>query len=351
MPGKSEWAPASASSPAATPGMPRAVGGGSPGASGAPRALSPSWVPRHALRPEADLSGEGDGAGNYNSRHAAGMGGGKLRLAVLIAAEDAGRARTNCTGRSFKIAISRRLIAILLFRILVSAGMLAACRGPCLISSRARHLQSAASPGRWEQAFRRRPALQLCGWPSPAVRVVLPRWLGVLAPSQQAREQNVPERARDFKLIYRFPGIKYCRALSRMKLLQTAFTGLILPPAWFLCWQNQMSQAQCLYSTGIACFAGVMLYAMSYYFRRIIGMMYLNEDGTMLRVAHLTFWGRRNDIYCPVETVMTLTDVGDDQNELLLRFKQYGEDRFLYFTLRFGQVVDKEGFTKVFGKI
>lgn len=94
-----------------------------------------------------------------------------------------------------------------------------------------------------------------------------------------------------------------------------------------------------------------MLYAMSYYFRRLIGMMYLNQDGTVLKVAHLTFWGRRKDVCCPVESVMMLDDVGEDRNELLICLKQYDGNQFFYFTLRFGQVVDKEGFVRVFGRL
>lgn len=133
--------------------------------------------------------------------------------------------------------------------------------------------------------------------------------------------------------------------------MQTAITILVLPPIWYLYWQNQVTQPECLWSTGVACFATIMLYGMSFYLRRIIGMMYLNEDGTLLKVAHLTFWGRRKDIYCPVETVMTLGDMGEGKNEFLLRFQQYDNNQFLYFTLRLGQVVDREKFAKVFGGV
>ncbi|XP_042294232.1 transmembrane protein 186 [Sceloporus undulatus] len=175
-----------------------------------------------------------------------------------------------------------------------------------------------------------------------------PRWLGTLAHSQE--QKSSLEGMKHFRLIYRFPGIRYCRALSRLKLLQTALTLLILPPVWVLYWQNQVPPSLCLYCTGIACFAAAMLYGMSFYLRRIIGLMYLSKDGTLLKVSHLTFWGKRKDIYCPVETVMTLGDVGEDGNDLLLRFQQYNRESFLYFSLRLGKIVDPEGFAKVFGQ-
>ncbi|NXF43514.1 TM186 protein, partial [Oceanites oceanicus] len=171
------------------------------------------------------------------------------------------------------------------------------------------------------------------------------------APAAAVRQKAADEKTEEFKLVYRFPGIKYCRVLSRLKLLQTATTMVMLPPICYLYLQDQVSQNMLLYTTGIAFFAGAMLYGMSYFFRRIIGLIYLSETGRTVKVAHLTFWGRRNDIYCPIETVMTLDEVGDSKGELLLQFKQYNSTDILYFTIKFGQIVDRQKFTQIFGKL
>ncbi|NXC14074.1 TM186 protein, partial [Corythaeola cristata] len=165
------------------------------------------------------------------------------------------------------------------------------------------------------------------------------------------QQKAVDKKTEKFKLVYRFPGIKYCRMLSRLKLLQTATTMVMLPPVCYLYLQDQVSQNILLYTTGIALFAGAMLYGMSYYFRRIIGLIYLNDTDRTVRVAHLTFWGRRNDIYCPLETVMTLDEVGDSKGELLLQFKRYNSTDVLYFTLKYGQIVDRQKFTQIFGEL
>nr|XP_020664239.1 transmembrane protein 186 [Pogona vitticeps] len=179
-----------------------------------------------------------------------------------------------------------------------------------------------------------------------------PEELGRSAPSRHTPlQKSSGEDSEPFRMIYYFPAIRACRALSRVKLAQTGFTVLALPAAWVLYGQDLLALNVCLYATGIAGFALAMLYAMSFYLRRIIGMMYLSRDDTLLKVSHLTFWGRRKDIYCPVETVMTLADVGEHKNKVFLRFKQYNMSRFLYFTLRFGRVVDQEGFLHVFGEL
>ncbi|GAB0196383.1 transmembrane protein 186 [Grus japonensis] len=171
------------------------------------------------------------------------------------------------------------------------------------------------------------------------------------APAAAVQQKAVDGKREEFTLVYRFPGIKYCRVLSRLKLLQTATTVVILPPICYLYLQDQVSQNILLYTTGVALFAGAMLYGMSYFFRRIIGLIYLNETGRTVKVAHLTFWGRRNDIYCPIETVMTLDEAGDSKGELLLQFKRYNSTDVLYFTVKFGQIIDRQKFTQIFGEL
>lgn len=151
--------------------------------------------------------------------------------------------------------------------------------------------------------------------------------------------------------IYTFPHIRHLRAVSRLKLLQTAITGVILPPVFFLYLNGDVSFFLVGYTTGIALFAGVMLYTASHFFRRVVGMMYLDPSQTTLKVSHLTFWGRRNDIYMPVSDVMTIGDTGDSINETILRLKRYSSAETLYFSTHFGQVMDKEGFHKVFGNL
>lgn len=78
-------------------------------------------------------------------------------------------------------------------------------------------------------------------------------------------------------------------------------------------------------------------------------MMYLDPSQTTLKVSHLTFWGRRNDIYLPVSDVMTIGDTGDGVNETILRLRTYSSPQTFYYSKHFGKVVDEQGFGKVFG--
>lgn len=154
-----------------------------------------------------------------------------------------------------------------------------------------------------------------------------------------------------YTMIYSLPHIKLIRAVSRLKLLQTGITVVILPPVFFFYLQGDVPLFLVSYTTGIALFAGVMLYTASHFFRRVVGMMYLNPSQTTLKVSHLTFWGRRHDIYLPVSDVMTIGDTGDSINETVLKLKRYSSPQTMYFSTHFGRVVDKQGFQKVFGTL
>lgn len=155
---------------------------------------------------------------------------------------------------------------------------------------------------------------------------------------------------QNYSMIYNLPHIKLLRAVSRLKLLQTAITVVLLPPVYVLYFLGHTTFFLVSYTTGIALLAGVMLYTASHFVRRVVGIMYLDPSQNTLRVSHLTFWGKRHDFHLPVADVMTIMDAGDSPNELILKLKRYSTPETMYFSTYYGQVVDRQGFEKVFGK-
>ncbi|XP_029358095.1 transmembrane protein 186 [Echeneis naucrates] len=181
---------------------------------------------------------------------------------------------------------------------------------------------------------------------------------GVQPPPQSRHGPLIPKitahrysdlSTKKYTMIYTLPYIKLLRAVSRLKLLQTAITVAILPPVYVLYLLGDVPFFLVSYTTGIAVFAGVMLYTASHFFRKVVGMMYLDPSETTLKVSHLTFWGKRHDIYLPVADVMTIGDTGDAANEIILKLKRYSSPQTFYFSTYYGRVVDKSGFERVFG--
>ncbi|KAM5131318.1 transmembrane protein 186 [Callospermophilus lateralis] len=175
------------------------------------------------------------------------------------------------------------------------------------------------------------------------------KWVGNRSPT--LKEKPPSEENEKFQMVYRFNAIRAFGYVSRLKVAQTALTVVALPPGFYWYSQGLMTfNSLCLLS-GIAGFALVMLCWMSYFFRRLVGILYVNESGTVLRVAHLTFWGWRQDTYCPVADVMPLTETKDRPQDLFVRIQQYSGKQTFYLTLRHGRVVDRERFTQVFGTL
>ncbi|KAM3864655.1 transmembrane protein 186 [Diretmus argenteus] len=174
---------------------------------------------------------------------------------------------------------------------------------------------------------------------------------GPVIPQVTALAKYSDLSAQKYSMIYTLPHIKLLRAVSRLKLLQTGITVVMLPPVYYFYLQGDVPFFLVSYATGIALFAGVMLYTASHFLRRVVGMMYLDPSQTTLKVSHLTFWGRRRDMYLPVSDVMTTWETGDAVGESILKLKRYSSPQTLYFSTRFGHVVDKEGFEKVFGTL
>lgn len=143
--------------------------------------------------------------------------------------------------------------------------------------------------------------------------------------------------------------MRLLRAMSRLKLLQTSITVLLLPPVTLLHLQGSVSLPFVCYSAAVALLAGVMLYTASHFLQRVVGAMYLDQSQRTLKVSHLTFWGRRHDILLPVEDVMTVGDSGDSPGEIILRLRRFSNSHIFYFSTRLGRVVNTQGFQKVFG--
>ncbi|KAM4819886.1 transmembrane protein 186 [Thomomys bottae] len=154
-----------------------------------------------------------------------------------------------------------------------------------------------------------------------------------------------------FQMVYRFGSIRAFGFISRLKLAQTTLTVVALPPALYSYSQGLLTHTTMCLVGGVASFALVMLYWMSSFFRRLVGILYVNESCTLLRVAHLTFWGRRQDTYCPVADVVPLTETRDRPQDLFMRIQQYSGKQTFYLTLRYGRILDRERFSQVFGTL
>ncbi|GBL98767.1 Transmembrane protein 186 [Araneus ventricosus] len=151
--------------------------------------------------------------------------------------------------------------------------------------------------------------------------------------------------------IYFFPHIRTAAICSRFKLYQTAVTLAAVP--WSISLYNDgLIEASSLgVISGCATLACCTLYLLSYYFRRLIGILFLSEDEESVQISHLTFWGRKKDIIVPLQDIIPLADSACNANDIYIKLKRFSCEDKLYFTLKYGKILDKAKFEKVFGTL
>lgn len=154
-----------------------------------------------------------------------------------------------------------------------------------------------------------------------------------------------------FTKIYFLPQITVLRMLSRLKIYQTGITLLVLPATGYLAAVGTVPFSVFQYSASLAMFAGAMLYVMSGFFRRVIGMIAIDETQTVLRVSHMTFWGKRRDRYINVGEVVPLSETPDNVRDVYVHFRTYTNNDVLYLSLKCGHILDWSLLEKVLGDV
>ncbi|XP_029639015.1 transmembrane protein 186 [Octopus sinensis] len=154
-----------------------------------------------------------------------------------------------------------------------------------------------------------------------------------------------------FEVIYRFPYIVHMHLLSRFKIYQTAFSVAAVPLCYAMHSNGQLSLELCHYVVVYSIVACAMLYVFSFYLRRLVGIIAYNSVEDLVKVSHLTFWGGRKDIFLHVKSVVPLSDMSDNPNDIFVKFRQYDNEEVLFLVLKFGGIKDMEKFQLVLGDI
>lgn len=103
----------------------------------------------------------------------------------------------------------------------------------------------------------------------------------------------------DYQVIYRYPGIEGIRSLSRLKIYSFLIT-LVLPPVTYIAEYHQLLEenaalAMALLSASLTVsttLVGILL-------KDFVGIIYYNDKKDIVKIASLSYTGRRNDDYIP----------------------------------------------------
>ena len=164
------------------------------------------------------------------------------------------------------------------------------------------------------------------------------------APFPTTRYSTSTEEKDDFKPVYRLPLIIAARAICRLKLYQTAIvaglTGFSI-----------ISQANLTLPIILSTVSLAMLAVMGEFFRRLIGLIYVNPETNKVKIAHLTFWGNRREVIHNITDIVPISDTRDRYSDIFVKVNFYDKStRPFYLSIRYGLIYDKELFKRVIGE-
>ncbi|KAI2810976.1 hypothetical protein BLOT_002146 [Blomia tropicalis] len=169
--------------------------------------------------------------------------------------------------------------------------------------------------------------------------------------SFNSKNKQVIDQSK-WNTIYRFPLIVPARLFSRCKLYLTSISVISLPVIFKFYLDGLVATSDFFTVIGCNFFSLILLYGFGHLFRRLIGSIYLSKDGKSVRISHLTFFGNRQETIVDLNEITPLTDSNININDLFLKVTSdelKSIERPLYMSLRFGGIIDRQGFAKIFG--
>ncbi|XP_068203120.1 transmembrane protein 186 [Palaemon carinicauda] len=163
---------------------------------------------------------------------------------------------------------------------------------------------------------------------------------------------NSLNRNGEFEIIYKFPHIALVRGVCRLKIYQSTITFVSVPIISYFSYLGILTSQDVIFTLTSSGLALLMLLVMGEFFRKFVGHIYYNSQKDLVKISHLTFWGRRNDIIVPREDLAPFSDEAVNLKDIYIPLHRYSEsNNLLYISLRFGGVTNLKKFIDVFGEL
>lgn len=215
----------------------------------------------------------------------------------------------------------------------------------CLPIGRTLLSRSLRLPSSAPSSYRCLCASQLVLRPTPLAACAFTRFQSTTV------KEDTPESPPDYVPVYRFNYLRGVRLISRLKIYQTAWSVILCMPMAGYYAMGHVEGDILATTVGISAFACVMLYVMSSYFSRAIGLISLSRDNKTVRLSHLDFWGKRKDVFVDIDNVLPLSELPERITAPYIKLKRYDVKDFLLFSIRYGIIVDRDKFELIFGNL
>lgn len=165
--------------------------------------------------------------------------------------------------------------------------------------------------------------------------------------STEDQDKEVGRPKLEYKCIYLFPPINIIRIVQRFQLL--VYSTLFPAAVAYVCTVPAPSYMMMGFVA-----TNVMLMPLVFYMMpRMIGSMFVGGLGDVvdtLQVSRLSFFGNRKDSFYKIENVKPLSEV-THVNLVYSKFELYNKKEKLYLFHSYSQVLDKELYEIIFGRM
>merc|ERR1712142_238051 len=140
------------------------------------------------------------------------------------------------------------------------------------------------------------------------------------SPSSTPPTNSALDNEVTWENLFRFNYIPVVVFLSRLKILQTGVTFILLPYVGLLCFVAKTEPAETFYGVGgLTALAATMLLIITRISQRIVMLLYVNPNRDRIRISHLTFWGQRRESYFNLSQFEPVSLKGQNWDETYLR--------------------------------
>ncbi|XP_020901337.1 transmembrane protein 186-like [Exaiptasia diaphana] len=165
--------------------------------------------------------------------------------------------------------------------------------------------------------------------------------------SNLTNDREVQQGSKE--VLYRYKWIKQLRMVSRVKILHCLIVSGLTGPmcVWY---GNGIINGNVLFATIFAATASTIgLFALSYFFRRVIGELSYDKVNDQVTISSLTFWGNRRNTEIPSSALVPMTDHGFSDKNLFHRVERYENDFVFLLNLRHGKIYNYDRLLEVLG--
>lgn len=81
----------------------------------------------------------------------------------------------------------------------------------------------------------------------------------------------------------------------------------------------------------------------------LVGFMYANDDGSLIKISYIDFWGKRKNLESALEEIIPPSESSEKSFRFYIPITFYSTKNRLKILHTFGQITDFQQFARIFG--